>query len=136
MNNLFLKNLSERPCTLQPSSIVPLSKALEPHLLEAGCSLADLVPHPRPQSVCACVSARDLPKENISCIILLWSVIVLCLIFLSSVCSVHVEQECFSLLINQQYAAVCYCQQVLNDDYAISISSLRPWSVAHQKIHT
>jgi len=38
---------------------------------------------------------------------------------------VHVQQECFSLLINQQRAAVCYCQQVLNDDYVISISSLR-----------
>lgn len=93
----------------------------------------------RPQSVCAfvCVSARDLPKENISCILLLWSVIiVLCFIFLSSVCSVHVQQECFSLLINQQCAAVCYCQQVLNDDYVIRISSLRAWSVAHQRIHT
>lgn len=33
------------------------------------------------------------------------------------------NRSVFPLLINQQCAVVCYCQQVLNDDYLISISA-------------
>lgn len=107
---------------------MPLSKALEPRLLRAGCSLADLVPHPHPHSVCVHVSAclPEIYYRNRT-----FRAYYVYEASLSSFASssYQVFAQCmfnrsvFPLLINQQCAAVCYCQQVLNDDYVISISA-------------
>lgn len=122
-----MKSVSERPCTAQPSSIVPLSEALE-----AVCSgqaavwlTLCLIP-----ILILCVHVSTcLPEIHYrnSTFRAYYVYEASLSSFASS--SYQVFAQCmfnrsvFPLLINQQCAVVCFCQQVLNDDYVISISA-------------